>query len=136
MSHLLAQRQGRRTYHCHTGVCSGGGWKSFKLQTRFPSGTVCYLCFAPYGAPFNHEVPPAGSRYKGELCDFPHVLKELAYIIYQHQDVRNTVFARLAHPAPVTTASYWRFISRRRPGGLLGLYEVIAAYLDSRENVA
>jgi hypothetical protein len=100
---------------------------------HFPSGTVCYLCFAPYGPPFNHEFPPAGSRYTGELCDYPDVLKELSYILYHDTAVKDAIFARLGAPTPATLVLYKRFIGRRRAGDLLGLYEVIATYLDIRE---
>ena len=103
------------------------------MQTRFPSGVACFLCFAPYGPPFNHEVPRAGTRYKGEFCDYSDVLKEMTYIVYQNRRAREAIFARLDHPAPTTLISYWRFLGKRRAGGLLGLYEVLAAYLDMRE---
>jgi hypothetical protein len=103
------------------------------MQTRFPRGLACYLCFAPYGPPFNHEVPGPGTRYKGEYCDYPDVLKELTYVVYQNKETREAIFAKLGHPTPATLTSYWRFIGKTYSGGLLGLYEVLATYLDLRE---
>jgi hypothetical protein len=70
----------------------------FKAKTHFPRGLACFLCFAPYGPPFNHETPPAGLKYRGELCDYPDLLKELTYILYQKQTIRNAIFNTLAHP--------------------------------------
>ena len=57
----------------------------------------------------------------------------MTYIVYQNRRAREAIFARLDHPAPTTLISYWRFLGKRRAGGLLGLYEVLAAYLDMRE---
>ena len=121
------------SYRCKTGVCSGGEWASFKSNIRFPKRVVCFLCFAPYGPPFNHDVPPPGSRYTGDLCEYPDVLKELSYILYQDADVRGKVFANLGIPAPCTLAAYKRYIARTSAGGLLGLFEVVFAYLQLRE---
>jgi hypothetical protein len=103
------------------------------MQVRFPNGIACFLCFAPYGPPFNHEIPPSGIRYKGTLCDYPDCLKELAYMIYGNEQVRDAVFTRLGRPVPATLTSYWRFIGAAPTGGLLGVYHAIAAYLDLRE---
>ena len=103
------------------------------MQTRFPLGLVCYLCFAPFGAPFNHEVPAQGTKYKGELCKYPDVLKELTYIVYQNEQMRAAVFARLRRPNPSTLTMYWRSLARILPSGLLGIYEVLAAFLDLKE---
>jgi hypothetical protein len=103
------------------------------MQTRFPSGVACFLCFAPYGPPFNHEFPRPGTRYKGEFCDYPDVLKELTYVIYQNKRAREAVFVKLGHPVPTTLTLYWRFLGKRRGGDLLGLYEVLVAYLDVKE---
>jgi hypothetical protein len=82
----------------------------FKAKATFPPGLACFLCFGTYGPPFDHEVPPTGSKYKGELCDYPDMLKELAYIIFHSEAHRNVVFARLGHATPTTVVSYWRFI--------------------------
>jgi hypothetical protein len=123
------------SYRCDSGICSGNGWKLFKAKTAFPSGLVCFLCFTTYGPPFNHEVPPPGVKYKGQLCDYSDGLKELAYVIYHSEAKRNAVFARLGHTVPATLVSYWRFIGRKQASGLLGLYEVLSAYLDTREGV-
>jgi hypothetical protein len=125
--------RGHFTYRCKTGICSTNEWKTFKAQTTFPSGVVCFLCFGLYGPPFNHEMPAPGSRYKGDLCDYPDVLKELTFILYKKTAIRNAIFARLGHPSPSSTMSYWRFLGRRYAGGLLGVYEVLATYLDLRE---
>lgn len=121
------------TYRCDSGVCSSSGWKMFKAKATFPPGMACFLCFGMYGPPFNHEVPPTGSKYKGDLCDYPDILKELSYIIFHSEPHRNIVFARLGHATPPTVVSYWRFIGKRRPSGLLGVYEVLSAYLDLKE---
>jgi hypothetical protein len=123
------------TYRCHTQILSGEGWKAFKMLTRFPNATVCYLCFAPYASPFNHEIPSKGAKHKGELCEYPDALKELTYIVYQDNALRNSVFTRLHHVMPATLASYWRFLGKKQASGLFGVYEVLAAYLDVRESI-
>ena len=99
---------------------------------RFPPGTVCFLCLASYDPPFNHEMPAPGTRYTGDMCDYPDVLKELSYMLYQDTTAKNAIFAKLGAPVPMTVALYKRFIGKRCKGGLLGLYEVLAAYLDLR----
>ena len=120
------------TYTCDTGICSGSEYKSFKTQTRFPPGKACYLCYAPYESPFEHPRPPAGKKYTGDQCDFPDILKELAFLIYQDPQTREAVFAKINHATPVTVALYWRFIGALHEGRLLGVYKVIAAYLEIR----
>jgi hypothetical protein len=67
-----------------------------------------------------------------ELCDYPDLLKELTYILYQKQTIRNAIFNTLAHPPPTTLVTYWRFLGKKQAGGLLGVYEVLDAYLDLR----
>jgi hypothetical protein len=121
------------TYRCASNICSGNEWRSFKSKIHFPCGLVCFLCFAPYEPPFNHEAPPAGSRYQGELCEYPDVLKELTYVLYQNQALRNAIFAKLGQSVPTSLVSYWRFIGKQGKSGLLGVYEVLAAYLDLNE---
>lgn len=121
------------TYLCHTKVCSGVQWKMFKSQQQFPRGEVCFLCYATYGPPFSHDPAPQGDRYKGQDCEYPDVLKELSYIVYQDSRVRDLVFAELGDPSPLNMASYKRYIGKRQKGGLLGLYRVLVAYLDLRE---
>jgi hypothetical protein len=106
----------------------------FKAHQSFPRGTVCFLCFAPFGPPFNHDIPPPGTRNTGNLCEYPDVLKELAYIIYKETQVKNVVFTKLGAPVPTTLHSYKRFIGKKCGGGLLGLYKVMATYLDLRES--
>ena len=120
------------TYRCDSGICSGNDWKLFKAKTHFPRGLACFLCFAPFGPPFNHEMPTSGSKYKAELCDYPDLLKELTYIVYQNQAIRNAIFATLGHPPPSTLVTYWRFLGKRHAGGLLGVYAVLDAYLGLR----
>jgi len=93
---------------------------------------VCFLCLASYGPPFNHEMPAPGAQYTGGMCEYPDVLKELSYILYQDTTAKNAIFTELGAPVPTTVASYKRFIGNRYKGGLLGLYEVLATYLDLR----
>ena len=61
-------------------------------------------------------------------------MKELAYIIYDDEGVRRAVFGRLGRPAPLTVDTYKLYISRRVAGGLLGVYEVLNAYINVRNN--
>ena len=92
--------------------------------------------FALYGPPFNHRKPLPGSRYTGEFCDYAGILKELTYTIYRKQEIRNAIFDKLGHSTPSTVASYRRFIAKKRAGGLLGVYEVLDAYLELRQAVS
>jgi hypothetical protein len=121
------------TFRCSTRICSGGDWSRFKSNIRFPSGKVCYYCFAPFSAPFSHTRAPANERQSPALCDYPDVLKELAYIIYQDMSLRQSVFAKLGHPVPSNLNEYRQFITGRQSGGIFGVYEVIFAYVDVRE---
>jgi len=88
---------------------------------------------APYCPPFNHAPPPPGVRRTADLCDYPDVLKELSYILYANQSLRQKVFGRLGHAMPQTLEEYKRHISSRQNGGTFGAYNVIYAYLEVRE---
>jgi hypothetical protein len=88
---------------------------------------------APYGPPFNHQQPLPGVRRSPDLCDYPDVLKELAYILYAKQSLREKVFGRLGLPMPRSLEHYKRFIARRLNGRIFGAYDVIYAYLEVRE---
>ena len=123
------------THRCRSRVCSGEEWKRFKSSLRFPPGIICFFCLATYGPPFNHEKPADGEA-SGDLCDYPDVLKELLYIIFKEERVRTATSERLGTEAPNTVLSYKRFIGKRQVGGLLGLYEVLGAYLELRETGA
>jgi hypothetical protein len=121
------------TFRCTTRICSGDNWKTFKSDLQFPRGVVCYFCLAPYGPPFDHPRAPPGTRQSPEFCDYPDVLKELAYIVYQDRSLREKVFGKLGGSAPSTLYQYKRYITKPRNGGILGTYDVINAYLDVRE---
>ena len=121
------------TFRCSTRICSGGDWARFKSSIRFPRGKVCYYCFAPFSAPFNHTQAPANERQSPAQCDYPDVLKELAYIIYQDMPLRQSVFAKLGHSMPSNLDDYRKFITGRQSGGIFGVYEVIFAYIGVRE---
>jgi hypothetical protein len=121
------------TFHCPTRICSGSEWKTFKSDLQFSRGIVCYFCLALYGPPFNHVRAPLGTRQTPALCEYPDVLKELAYILFQDQSLREKVFAKLDHPPPSTMSLYKRYIVKPQDGGILGTYNAINAYLDVRE---
>lgn len=121
------------TYRCPTKICSGVGWKRFKANLQFPSGKICYFCFAPFGPPFNHRQPPPGTQRSADLCDYPDVLKELLYILYHNESLRKKVFSKLGHSTPSSLSLYKRYISKMQCIGILGAYNVIDAYLDVRE---
>lgn len=126
----------QRAHHpgsCDSRVCTGNGWRSFKAKINFPSGLICPLCLALYGPPFNHRKPLPGSRYIGEFCDYTDILKKLAYTVYRKQEIRKAIFDKLGHSTPSTVASYRRFVGKKSAGGLLGVYQVLDAYLDLRE---
>jgi hypothetical protein len=120
------------TFRCSTRTCSGEDWIKFKSSIRFPPGKVCFYCFAPYSAPFNHAQAPTSRRQSPDQCDYPDVLKELTYIIYQDVSLRQRVFAKLGHSMPSNLNEYKRFITKESEG-IFGVYEVIFAYIDVRE---
>ena len=121
------------TFRCNKRTCSGEDWVKFKSSIRFPPGKVCFYCFAPYSAPFNHTQAPTNKRQSPDQCDYPDVLKELTYIIYQDVVLRQRVFAKLGHPMPSNLIEYKQFITSRQSEGIFGVYEVIFAYIDVRE---
>ena len=126
----------QRAHHpgsCNSRVCTGNGWRSFKAKIKFPSGLICPLCLALYGPPFNHRKPLPGARYMGEFCDYADNLKKLAYTVYRKQEIRNAIFDKLGRSTPSTVASYRRFVGKKSAEGLLGVYQVLDAYLDLRE---
>ena len=63
----------------------------------------------------------------------PQYIEGLSYIIFHSELHWNIVFARLGHAAPPRVVSYWRFIGKRHPSGLLGVYKVLLTYLDLKE---
>lgn len=119
------------TYRCETRICSGQEWNAFRTHLPFPRGILCYFCFIPFEPPFNHNK--SSVRQTPEMCEYPDVLKELTYILYQDRSVRESVFARLGVSSPSTLLMYKRYITQVQDGGILGLYEVLNAYLDVRE---
>ena len=85
------------------------------------------------GPPFNHPAPTPGERYNGDLCEYPDILKELAFIIYHEATLRAAVFAALGVSTPLTMQSYKFFLRKLRPGGILGLYDVLFTCLHLRD---
>jgi hypothetical protein len=67
------------------------------------------------------------------LCEYPDVLKEVAFILYSDKALREKIFAHLGIGPPSTMFLYKRYITKRQSGGILGVYRVIDAYLDIRE---
>jgi hypothetical protein len=121
------------TYRCSRKTCSGGDWVRFKSVVRFPRGKVCFFCFAPFSEPFNHAQAPVNEKQSPDQCEYPDVLKELAYIIYEDASLRRSVFEKLGHSMPSKLNEYVRFITGRQSGGIFGLYEVVFAYIGVRE---
>lgn len=125
-----------RTFRCHTNICSGSGWRTFRSNLQFPPNVVCYFCFAPYGLPFNHRRALPGTKHSADLCDYPDVLKELVYILYQDPSLREKIFESLGVASPSSLYRYKMYITKVQAGGLLGAYKVVSAYLDVRELLA
>ena len=121
------------TYRCPTKMLSERAWEVFKADLRFPSGVLCYFCLIPYGPPFLHARAPLGSQATPELCDFPDALKELAYVLYRDESLRGKVFAKLGVAEPSSLYLYKRYITRSSKKSLLGVYQVIDAFLRVRE---
>jgi hypothetical protein len=126
-------RRPHRTFKCPTGICSGSNWGRFKVGLQFPKNVVCYFCLSPYGPPFDHTRASAGTQQTSDLCEYPDVLKELVYILYQDEALREKIFAKLGAAGPSGLSLYQRFIGKRRHGGIFGAYEVVNAYLELRE---
>jgi len=76
----------------------------------------------------------AGTQQASDLCEYPDVLKELVYILYQDEDLRAKIFTRLGVARPSSVSLYQRFIGKRRHGGIFGAYEVVNAFLELRES--
>jgi hypothetical protein len=123
-----------RTFRCSTGICSGNNWGRFKVGLQFPKNVVCYFCLSPYGTLFGHTRASAGARQTSDLCEYPDVLKELVYILYQDEGLREKIFMRLGVAGPSSLSLYQRFIGKRRQGEILGAYEVVNAFLELRES--
>jgi hypothetical protein len=121
------------TCYCPTRVCSDGGWDTFKSGVQFPGGILCDFCLAPYEPPFCHKRTPPGTPKSTTLCNYPDVIKELGYILYRDPTIRTKVCDRLGVSQPSTLSDYEFFLTRRRSGGTFGIYEVVDAYLDIRE---
>jgi hypothetical protein len=121
------------TFRCRTKMCSGRDWQTFKADLQFPKNVICYFCLALYGPPFNHPTAPPGTKRSPELCDYPDVLKEVAFILYSDKPLREKIFAHLGISPPSTLFLYKRYITKVQHGGILGVYRVIDAYLDVRE---
>jgi hypothetical protein len=121
------------TFRCRTKMCSGRHWQTFKADLQFPKNVICYFCLALYGPPFNHPTPPPGTKRSPDLCEYPDVLKEVAFILYSDEPLRNKIFAHLGIAPPSSMFLYKRYITKKQNGGVLGVYRVIGAYLDIRE---
>jgi hypothetical protein len=119
------------TYRCFS-QASRGGWELFKRGLLFEAGEVCFFCLAPYCPPFNHAQPSPGTPRSHKLCEYRDVLKELVYILYENQPLRQRIFARLGDTMPSSLIRYQRYISEKE-GGIFGAYNVVDAYLDIRD---
>ena len=102
------------TFRCPKGICSSNDWNRFKVGLRFPKNTVCYFCLAPFAAPFDHTRAPPGTRPSPDDCDYPDVLKELVYILYQNKSLRGKIFSKLGVSEPSSLPMYQRFIGKRQ----------------------
>ena len=124
-----------RTFKRPKKICSGREWQIFKTSLQFPKNTVCYFCLSPYAPPFDHPQPPPGTeKNRADLCEYPDVLKELVYILYQDQFRRKKIFTKLGVSPPPTLYLYQRFIGKSKKDGILGAYEVVNAYLELQES--
>lgn len=126
-------RRPHRTFRCPTGICSGSNWGRFKVGLQFPKNVVCYFCLSPYGPPFDHTRAPAGMKQTSDHCEYPDVLKELVYILYQDEILRKKIFTRLGVAEPSSLSLYQRFIGKKH-GGIYGAYEVVNVFLELRES--
>jgi hypothetical protein len=120
------------TYRCISPASRKGGWELFKKGLLFEAGQVCFFCLAPYCPPFNHAQPSPGTPRSHKLCQYRDVLKELVYILYENQPLRQKIFARLGDTMPSSLGRYQQYISEKK-GGIFGAYNVINAYLDIRD---
>jgi hypothetical protein len=87
-----------------------------------------------YGPPFNHEQPPPGARPSPDLCEYPDILKELVFIIYQNKSLREKVFTKLGVTQPASLHTFQRFVGKKQGDGILGAYEVLNGYLELRDS--
>jgi hypothetical protein len=116
------------------GICSGSNWGRFKVGLQFPKNVVCYFCLSPYGPPFYHTRASAGTKPTSDLCEYPDVLKESVYILYQDEALREKIFTRLGVAGPSSLSLYQRLIGKIRHGGIFGAYEVVNTFLKLRES--
>ena len=92
------------------------------------------LSFTVWAAIRPYTRAPAGNQQTSDLCEYPDVLKELVYILYQDEVLREKIFARLGVDGPSSLSLYQRFIGKIRHGGFFGAYEVVNAFLELRES--
>jgi hypothetical protein len=85
------------------------------------------------GQPFHAEAP-SGTRHSTDLCEFPDVLKEIVFVLYENRPLCEKIFAKLGVLLPSGEYGYKRYITKRQDGGIFGAYKVINAYLDIRES--
>jgi hypothetical protein len=109
------------------------GWVKMKSGLRFPSGVLCFYCLVPYEAPFYHERAPKGSKQTPTQCEYPDALKELVYIIYENQALRQKVFAKLGVTEPTVLHRYIQYLTAVGNGQLPAVYKIIDACLRVRE---
>jgi hypothetical protein len=110
-------------------------WAQFKYLS-FVGGMLCYFCLVPFGPPFHHQRASRGSKQTPDLCAYPDALKELAFIIYKDQTIREKVFAELGVPAPSSLHGYKQCLTAAQARQLPALYKIIDAYLSVREDDA
>ena len=115
------------TFRCPTKILRSSHWKTFKNAVRFQtSSKICWYCFSPLMPPFSH--PPNSSIGNPKQCQFPDVLKEFCYIIWEDTRTRQEVFDQLEVAMPVDLQGYAGYLIKITPQGQLGLLAVLAAY--------
>jgi hypothetical protein len=117
-------------YRCDSGLCGNATrWKTFKAALRLGS-SVCWRCAFPFDPPCDH---PRGSNQ----CEFPDLLKELAFLVYvDSTQIRDAVFFKLGVSCPSTIGQYAIWLGRTSsvPGSVVNIVEVLAAYWALRKD--
>jgi hypothetical protein len=107
------------TEHCRLRICDGQEWELFSAV--FPRDSFCLLCTAQKRV---HEEPTLLLRFRGKQCEYSDILKQLTYLVYKDEKMRDYILGELGQH-PLSLSAYWRFISERYRGGILGLYLIL-----------
>jgi hypothetical protein len=118
----------RSAYTCPRNIMDTLEYGTFRSRLRFmPNSRMCWKCCEPQHPPFDH---PKGT----DGCKYNDVVKPIAYVIFQDDQLRAKVFGKMQMPAnrfsSISNYRDWLVQRQGAPGSMVNIHEVLLAYYE------